>query len=49
MYTKCLLGCVSGEKACNGQNMYVDSEILDVTKNSTNMLVQARCLYLVLW
>ena len=28
---------VSGERACNSHSTYVDNEILDVTKNSTNV------------
>ena len=40
--SKGLSSHVSGERACNGHNMYIDSEILIVTKNSTVKLVQAQ-------
>ena len=35
--TKGLSSHVSGERACNSHSTYVDSEILDVTINSTNI------------
>ena len=44
------LSHISDERTCNGRSTYVDSTILDVTKNrkrSMNKLVQ-ECLYLVL-
>ena len=38
---KGLSSCVNSKRACNGHSMFVDSEILDVTKNSQMFNEQA--------